>query len=61
MTYPVLLAGGTSVPSDYEVDGIPHFVFLDDQGRIVQIFEGFSYAMIDSWEQDFQSVVKNRH
>jgi thiol-disulfide isomerase/thioredoxin len=58
MTYPVLFAGNSSVPSDYEVEGIPHFVFIDPDGRIVQVYSGFSYAMIDSWERDFQNTVK---
>src|SRR5262249_59548523 len=56
MTYPVLLAGNTSVSSDYEVEGIPHFVFIDPQGRIQQVYQGFAPQMVDSWEEEFRSA-----
>jgi len=54
MTYPVLFAANSSVPGDYEVDGIPHFVFVGPDGRIIQIYSGFSYEMPRSWEEDLQ-------
>jgi thiol-disulfide isomerase/thioredoxin len=61
MTYPVLLAANSSVSSDYEVDGIPHFVFIDPQGRIVQIYQGFSPQMVDAWEEDLRSAQSLPH
>jgi len=61
MTYPVLFAGSSSVPGDYEVDGIPHFVFVDADGRIIQIYSGFSYEMARSWEDDLKLALKNSH
>jgi thiol-disulfide isomerase/thioredoxin len=61
MTYPVLFAGNSSVGSDYEVDGIPHFVFIGPDGRILQIYSGFSYEMAQSWEEDFQIALKSSH
>ena len=59
MTYPVLLAGNSSVPGDYEVDGIPHFVFIDGKGRILQVYSGFSYSMVRDWEDQLQTALKN--
>ncbi len=58
MTYPVLFAANTSVPSDYEVQGIPHFAFIDPNGHILRIYQGFSYEMVRAWEEDFQSTQK---
>ncbi len=58
MTYPVVFAGNSSVPSDYEVEGIPHFVFIDPQGRVVRVYQGFSPDMVGAWEEDFAAVQK---
>jgi hypothetical protein len=60
MTYPILFAGSSSVPSDYEVEGIPHFVFIGPDGKIVRRYEGFSYEMVNAWEDDFQSTQKKK-
>jgi cytochrome c biogenesis protein CcmG/thiol:disulfide interchange protein DsbE len=57
MTYPVLYGGGMPVSSDYQVEGIPHFVFIDLKGNVVQRFEGFSLQMPDAWEETFQQVM----
>jgi len=59
MTYPVLFAGNSSVPGDYEVDGIPHFVFIDTAGRIFQIYSGFSPTYVDQWEEDLKTILRN--
>ena len=56
MTYPVLYAGGTPVPDLYGVDGIPMFLFIDPQGRIVRRFQGFHPAMIEEGEDEFQRL-----
>jgi thiol-disulfide isomerase/thioredoxin len=61
MTYPVLLAGSSSVSSDYEVEGIPHFVFIDPEGKVIRIYPGFSYAMVGAWEEDLQNSLKKAH
>ena len=58
MTYPVLFAAQSSVPGDYEVEGIPHFVFIDSSGQIFQRYQGFSYAMVQAWEEDLQKALK---
>ncbi len=54
MTYPVLFAGSSTVPADYAVEGIPHFVFIDRQGRVVQVYQGFAPEMVGMWESDLQ-------
>ncbi len=56
MTYPVLLGGASNAPAEYEVEGIPAFVFVDSQGRIAARYEGFSYAISDAWETEFQKL-----
>ena len=58
MSYTVLFAGNSSVPSDYEVDGIPHFVFIDPQGNVKRVYQGFSPEMIELWEEDLRAVLK---
>jgi thiol-disulfide isomerase/thioredoxin len=61
MTYPVLFAANSSTPSDYEVDGIPYFVFIDEKGQILQIYQGFNPEMLGSWEDVLQFALKNNH
>ena len=61
MTYPVLFAGNSSVPGDYEVEGIPYFVLIDPKGNVFRIYEGFSYEMPGLWERDFQAALKSPH
>jgi thiol-disulfide isomerase/thioredoxin len=58
MTYPVLLAGNSSVASDYEVEGIPHFVFVDAHGRVQRIYQGFAPDIVDSWEEELKTALK---
>jgi cytochrome c biogenesis protein CcmG/thiol:disulfide interchange protein DsbE len=58
MTYPVLFAGNSSVPNDYEVEGIPHFVFIDPQGHILRVYQGFSPDMVGGWEEDLAAANK---
>ena|ERR1700733_5622203 len=61
MTYPVLFAAASSVPSDYEVDGIPQFVFIDTNGQVVDRYQGFSEQMSSLWEDDLQKASKSTH
>jgi thiol-disulfide isomerase/thioredoxin len=61
MTYPVLFAGNSSVPGDYEVDGIPHFVFIGPDGHIMQVYAGFAPEMAQNWEEDLQAALKKAH
>jgi thiol-disulfide isomerase/thioredoxin len=56
MTYPVLYAGGTPVSDAYQVEGIPTFIFIDPQGRVVRRFGGFRFDMVKDWEIEFQRL-----
>ena len=58
MTYTVVFAGNSTAPSDYEVEGIPHFVFIDSLGHVTRIYQGFSPEMVDAWEEDFKASQK---
>ena len=58
MTYTVLFAANSSVPGDYEVEGIPHFVFIDPQGHVLRVYQGFSPDMVDAWEEDLKAAQK---
>jgi len=57
MTYPVLLSGNSSAQSDYRVEGIPTFVFIDQKGNIIDHYEGFSMEMPPAWEAQLQSLL----
>jgi len=59
MTYPVVFAAESTAPGDYEVEGIPHFVFIDSKGQVFDRYQGFSPQMIDLWEEDFQKAIKS--
>jgi thiol-disulfide isomerase/thioredoxin len=58
MTYTVVFAGNSTAPSDYEVEGIPHFVSIDPAGNVVRIYQGFSPDMVGAWEEDLQASLK---
>jgi thiol-disulfide isomerase/thioredoxin len=57
MQYPVLYAGASSVYSDYQIDGLPTFFFVDAQGRVVKRFDGFSPEMVETWEAIAQTLL----
>jgi thiol-disulfide isomerase/thioredoxin len=59
MTYPVVFAAESTAPGDYEVEGIPHFVFIDKKGQVFDRYQGFSPQMIDLWEDDLQKALKS--
>jgi hypothetical protein len=61
MTYPVLYAGGSTVPGTYGVEGVPMFIFIDPQGRVTRQFEGFRMDMAEAWEQEFQRLTPAAH
>ncbi len=56
MSYPVLYAGGSPVLDLYRVEGIPLFVLLDPEGRMVQRYTGFHPKMAEEWEREFQRL-----
>ena len=60
ISYPVVHAGGTSVPEDYHVEGIPLFIFINKEGRIVKRFDGFRPDMAEDWEFEFQQLTTTK-
>jgi len=60
MTYPVLLAGNSATQGDYQVEGIPNFVFIDQNGKIADHFEGFSMEMPAVWEADLKTLLAQK-
>jgi len=61
MPYPVLLAGNTPVSEAYQVEGIPTFVMIDSEGKVVRYYEGFRPEMADAWEAEFQHMKAAAH
>ena len=47
--YPVLLAGDSDIPRAYGVSGIPHFVLIDQEGRLVSDWSGYSPGFAADW------------
>jgi thiol-disulfide isomerase/thioredoxin len=56
MTYPVLLAGNTNIPMQFNMEGIPLFLFIDKDGNIVERFDGFAPQMFDAWQQIYDQL-----
>ena len=56
ITYPILYAGNTPASDSYEIEGIPTFVFIDQQGRLVKRFDGFRPDMPEEWEYELQRL-----
>ena len=49
-SYPVVVGASGSVASDFQVEGLPTFVLIDPEGRLVDRWDGFSPALIRQWE-----------
>lgn len=57
ITYPVLYGGSSDIGSNYRVEGIPSFVFIDRKGQIVDRYDGFSAEMLPAWESTLQRIL----
>lgn len=57
ITYPVLLAGGTGVDSEYGVTGIPAFLLLDKEGRAADSWVGFDPSYAGGWRRSIDKVL----
>lgn len=55
--YPVLLAGNSSVAGDYGVQGIPHFVLMDGQGRLVRAWSGYADGFPADWRESINQLL----
>jgi peroxiredoxin len=54
-----LFAGGSDVAYRYGVRGIPMFVIIDKEGRIRQIWTGFTEDMPSEWRSVLDSLLKS--
>ena len=48
ITYPVLYAGASTVPGRYALEGLPLFIVVDSEGRVISRYDGFSPAVMDA-------------
>lgn len=55
--YPVLLAGGSDAAGAYGVGGIPHFVLIDQEGRLIRMWTGFSPEMGKEWRSAIDKLL----
>lgn len=55
--YPVLLAGDSDISSAYGVGGIPHFVLIDKEGRLVNMWSGFAPGMGEEWRAAINTLL----
>ncbi len=56
--YPVLLAGNSDISSAYGVDGIPHFVLIDKEGKVVNVWSGFAPGMGEEWRAAINALLE---
>jgi len=58
ITYPVLFAGNSTVPQEYALEGLPLFVIVDGQGRVVQRYDGYSPEVGEDIEAQLTKLLK---
>jgi thiol-disulfide isomerase/thioredoxin len=57
MTYPILLAGSSTVPARYGLEGLPLFVVIDAQGRVTRRYDGFSPVVMDALDSELTQML----
>ncbi len=57
ITYPIVLAGLSSVPGEFGMEGIPLFIFIDKKGFLVDRYDGFSPEMSSAWERTLEQLM----
>lgn len=57
--YPVLMDSDSAVASAYGADGIPHFVVVDKEGRLVDQWSGFAPGFSDDWRKTIDRLLQN--
>ena len=57
ITYPVLYAGASKVPSDYALEGLPLFVIIDANGNVTRRYDGFSPEVADAIESELTRLL----
>lgn len=56
--YPVLMDSDSAVASAYGADGIPHFVVVDKDGRLVDQWSGFAPGFSDDWRKTIDRLLQ---
>lgn len=56
--YPVLSDSDSAVASAYGADGIPHFVVVDKDGRLVDQWSGFAPGFSDDWRKTIDRLLQ---
>jgi thiol-disulfide isomerase/thioredoxin len=59
LTSRVLMASDSGVDVQYQLDGIPTFVIVDQKGYITARWAGFSPAMKQAWRHELDSLLKS--
>lgn len=57
--YPVLMDSDWAVASAYGADGIPHFVVVDRDGRLVDQWSGFAPGFSDDWRKTIDRLLQS--
>jgi len=52
-----VLIGDENVSKDYEINGIPAFYIIDQQGNIAEHYVGFSYGVDDQWADRIDALL----
>jgi len=55
----MLMAGSSGVDVHYQINGIPSFFLIDQQGHVVAGWSGFSPAMANMWREEIDSLLKS--
>ena len=56
MSYPVVLGANSPVAGNFGVEGLPTFVLIDPNGKVVQRIEGFSEDLVSMWEAELAKM-----
>jgi hypothetical protein len=62
ITYPVFLAGGQAIEQIYATDEatVPLSILLDEQGRVIEVFGGWSRQTAEQLERLTKPVTSDR-
>jgi peroxiredoxin len=58
IAYPVLLAGQSDIGGAYGVSGIPHFVLIDQEGNLANVWSGYAPGMIGDWRSAIDTLLR---
>ena len=58
ITSRVFMAGATGIDTKYQVDGIPSFYIIDQDGFITRAWAGFGSTMSAQWRKEIDRLLK---